>query len=138
MKLFIAAALVAAAVLLAGCTAPTSTPAPATPPPTRATSTPTPAPATSTPAAAGDPQKGKTLFETGATPSCKGCHSTGADKLVGPGLKGIGAKESTEHLREALLEPNKHVEEGYPAIMPAYTSLSESQIQDLIAYLKTL
>lgn len=99
----------------------------------------------------GDPQRGKELFQAPALAGqagCSSCHSLEPDvTLVGPSLAGIGTSaaqrvpgmSAEEYLRQALLEPDAYVLEGFPkGIMPAYQGLSEQDLQDLIAFLLTL
>jgi ferredoxin/mono/diheme cytochrome c family protein len=103
--------------------------------------------------AGGDPAAGRRLFnETrgGAGVGCRICHSLQPDvKLVGPSLAGIGARAPTrvpglsaeDYLRQALLEPDAYVVEGYrPGQMPPdyLTRLNRDQIEDIVAYLLTL
>jgi len=69
---------------------------------------------------------------------CSGCHSTGTNKLVGPGLAGIGAK-SDDFIRESIVDPGAVIVDGFADIMPkSFKNLKESDIADLVAYLKTL
>jgi NitT/TauT family transport system substrate-binding protein len=92
---------------------------------------------------AGDPANGEALF---ANLGCIGCHSLDGSQATGPTMQGIGATVAAAHegvdpaayLRESIVEPNAVVAEGFPAIMPAYTDLSESELNDLVAYLLTL
>jgi cytochrome c oxidase subunit 2 len=43
------------------------------------------------------------------------------------------------YLRESILDPQAHLVQGYQAIMPTYQGLlSEENVMQLIAYLKTL
>ncbi|MBI4361944.1 MAG: cytochrome c [Euryarchaeota archaeon] len=84
-----------------------------------------------------DAARGKALFEGGVAPACNSCHSTGSNRVVGPGLQGVGAKGDS-YIVQSIREPSAVVVEGYPAVMPSFAMLSESQVQDLVAYLKTL
>lgn len=90
---------------------------------------------------------GKKLF---ATRSCNTCHSLDGSRIQGPTFKGIfgrteqmadgsSVKVDENYIRESLLEPNKKVVQGYPAVMPTYKGLlKETDIDALIAYLKTV
>ena len=69
---------------------------------------------------------------------CAGCHNTDSGKLVGPGLAGISAK-GDDYIRESIVDPSAVVVDGYSDLMPkTFASLKESDIEDLIGYLKTL
>jgi cytochrome c oxidase subunit 2 len=90
--------------------------------------------------------RGKELYEQLA---CGSCH-TGADTVRGPSLiavsgktvtftNGSTAKADDEYLRESILKPNDRLTKGYQPTMPSYAEqLSEEQVLDLIAYIKTL
>ena len=61
--------------------------------------------------AEGDPAKGRQLF---SGKGCFACHSIGTEgRAFGPDLSDIGARRSAAGLREALLEPNAQVGEGF-------------------------
>lgn len=91
--------------------------------------------------------KGKALFNGGKI--CMGCHKADtADRLVGPGLKGIfnsdrkladgtTVKADEEYLKESLLDPNAKVVEGFPPAMTPMT-YSDAELAQLLAYLKSL
>jgi len=90
---------------------------------------------------------GKKLF---TTRSCVTCHSLDGSRIQGPTFKGVFGRTETisdgstvqvdeNYIRESLLEPNKKVVQGYPAVMPTYKGLlKETDIDALIAYLKTV
>jgi len=80
--------------------------------------------------------KGQELFDANG---CSGCHSTDSDAiLVGPSLKGIGAKYDANYLKDAILKPAKDVPAGFTAgIMQPY-SLSDSETAELVKYINTL
>lgn len=60
---------------------------------------------------AGDPGPGAKLFQT---LGCNGCHRVrGEGGRLGPDLSTIGMTRSPKHLREAILDPNADVREGY-------------------------
>ena len=100
---------------------------------------------------AGDPKAGETLFTSatiGTNPGCKTCHSVDGSKLVGPSLQGIATRAGTrvpgesadQYIRTSITDPNAHVVEGFAqGVMPSFkTVLSDTQLNDLVAYLLTL
>ena len=94
-------------------------------------------------------ERGQALF---AQYGCMACHSVdGTPKPGGgPTLKGVMGRSETlrggetvtvdeNYLRESILVPAAKVVDGYPPIMPAFQGqMSEQQVNDLIAYMKTL
>lgn len=84
---------------------------------------------------AADPAKGRALFE-----QCSVCHyADRTDKKIGPGLKGL-FKRSRMSNGKKLTEQNVRavIERGANG-MPAYKDiLSPAQIDELVAFLKTL
>jgi cytochrome c oxidase subunit 2 len=98
---------------------------------------------------------GPASVETGAEVfngkgGCMACHSIDGSKRVGPSMKGIfgraeemadGSKLTVDdnYLLESILEPNKKVVKGFPPAMPPMgASLSKTEIDSLILYLKSL
>jgi cytochrome c oxidase subunit II len=89
---------------------------------------------------------GEALFEA---QGCVSCHAAGTGQR-GPQLAGLfgttvhfedgGTSVADEnYLRESILDPQAHLVQGYQAIMPTYQGLlSEENVMQLIAYLKTL
>ncbi len=86
---------------------------------------------------------GAKLFAT----NCTACHSTGDDKIVGPGLAGVGDRAGSrvdglnadEYLEQSLREPDAFVVDGFtPGLMPNWEKLGDDSIDALITYLKTL
>ncbi len=81
--------------------------------------------------------------------NCVNCHATGArqrcpqlgglygsDVLLEDGNK---VKFDETYIRESILDPNAKIVKGYPAVMPTFRGqLSEEQILDLIAYIRSL
>ncbi len=52
--------------------------------------------------------------------ACSSCHAIDSDDtLVGPGLGSVGARLSTELIRQSVVDPNAVIAEGFPAAMPA-------------------
>jgi len=83
-----------------------------------------------------DIERGQALFDS----KCSFCHyADRIDSKMGPGLKGVlkgeklpysGRPANSENIRQQLRDPFKN--------MPSFTSLSEQEIKDLLAYLQTL
>lgn len=81
---------------------------------------------------------------------CGGCHSVDGSKLVGPSFKGLWGRQENiagmgpvavdeNYIQESIWVPGAKVVEGYAPQMPSYKGqLETEQIDDLIAYLKTL
>jgi len=93
-------------------------------------------------------ERGKQVF---VTSGCGGCHTIEGISAgqVGPNLTRVGqvagtrvpGKSAEEYLREAVVNPDAVVVEGFPAgVMPPIysTQLSQEQLNDLIAYLASL
>ena len=91
----------------------------------------------------GDPITGESLF---VNQGCNACHSLGSDQLVGPGMLGVYARASErtslstdDYLTQSIRYPGEFLVEGYENLMPTtFEGLSDTDIKDLIAYLKTL
>jgi cytochrome c oxidase subunit 2 len=91
-------------------------------------------------------EAGKKLFEDY---DCISCHGTG-QRMRCPTLGNLYGTSVTltdgrqvlfdeQYIRESVLEPNAKVVAGFPAAMPSFKGqLSEDQIMDLIAYIKSL
>jgi cytochrome c oxidase subunit 2 len=108
--------------------------------------TPEPPPATTTqptqqppPAASeGDPAAGKEIF---AAQGCGSCHvfaDAGSTGSVGPDLDEVLQGKDAEIIREAIVDPNKDIAQGYPPnVMPADfgDKLSSEELDDLVAFL---
>lgn len=80
---------------------------------------------------------------------CVGCHSADGTKLTGPTwfdlfgsevplADGTTTTADEAYLAESIKDPNAKVVEGFPAnVMPAF-SLTDEEISNIIAYIKTL
>jgi mono/diheme cytochrome c family protein len=105
------------------------------------------------PASVGDAAAGEALYAQtiiGTTAGCATCHSLEAGvQIVGPSHAGVATRageyvagESAEqYLRTSILEPNAHLVEGFTeGVMPQTykDELSNTQVDDLVAYLLTL
>lgn len=100
----------------------------------------------------GDPVHGEKLFKTfnpKAGIACVSCHLVNKDdRLVGPGLKTVGARAGTrvagltaaQYIRQSIVEPTAYVVDGYQPIMPKTfgKAFTEAELNDLVAYLLTL
>lgn len=92
-------------------------------------------------------ERGERLMQEKA---CLACHSLDGSRLVGPSYKGLyGRKGKTTdgeeyvaddaYLKESILYPNKKIVEGYaPAMPPFEGQLDDSQLNDMIEYLKNI
>ena len=93
-------------------------------------------------------EAGKELF---SQKTCNTCHSIDGSKIIGPSLKGLfasGAHQFSDgssgtvdenYVRQSILQSQAKVVAGYPPVMPSFEGqLTEKQVSDLIAYLKTL
>ena len=89
-------------------------------------------------------EQGKEVWDTNQCGNCHGSES----KRRGPSLVGIYGKPrqmadgtvrtaDDTYLREAIINPNKHVTAGYAPLMPEYSQLKEDQILKLIAYIRS-
>ena len=84
-------------------------------------------------------ERGEVLF-TGSS-GCSGCHSTGSETLVGPGLAGISSRSSDADILQSITDPGAVVVTDFPdSVMPQIfeATLSSDELNDLIAYLKSL
>ncbi|MCC6792737.1 MAG: cytochrome c [Thermomicrobiales bacterium] len=92
----------------------------------------------------GDVEAGKTLAA-----QCLGCHTTDGSTMVGPTWKGLyGHQVELEdgstvvaddaYLAASIRDPMSQIVKGFPPAMPPYSYLTDQQIADLIAYIKSL
>ncbi|SMO55914.1 c-type cytochrome [Fodinibius sediminis] len=91
-------------------------------------------------------ERGKTVAAENA---CNACHSTDGAKMVGPTWQNLFGSERTlddgstvtadeEYLRESIVNPSAKIAEGFPPSMVPYDHLSDSDINSLIEYIKSL
>lgn len=80
---------------------------------------------------------------------CMACHSTDGSRMVGPSWQNLYGHEvqlesgetvvaDEEYLRESIVNPGAKVVEGFVPSMVSYDYMSESEINSLIAYIKSL
>jgi cytochrome c oxidase subunit 2 len=100
-------------------------------------------PQASTTVAKGDPAAGKQLY---ASNGCGGCHTftpAGSTGKVGPNLDhlAIDARKANkgsleQYTADSIKNPGDYVVPGYPnGVMPTFSSLSDQQVADLVAFL---
>lgn len=83
----------------------------------------------------GDAEKGKAVFE-----QCAVCHNADStEKKMGPGLKGLFKKDKMSNDKKPT-EANVRakIDEGGNGMPPYKEMLSDTEKDDLVAYLKTL
>src|SRR5690606_34321174 len=93
-------------------------------------------------------QAGEALFSSSDT-ACSTCH-TGMASAIGPNLAGLYGSEvrladgrtvlaDDNYLRESIMVPFAKVVQGYQPVMPPFQGrITEEQLMQLIAYIKTL
>jgi putative membrane-bound dehydrogenase-like protein len=93
---------------------------------------------------AGDVKRGEQIFLKHPAAACVLCHQlNGQGSTVGPALDGIAKRKDATYIKEALLEPNKVLAEGYQALgsspmPPMGIILKPQEMADILAYLATL
>lgn len=101
-------------------------------------------PVVETPEPTGTPEEiGEALF---ASNGCSACHSTGSNAVVGPGLAGIGDRagsrvaglDADAYISQSVREPGAFIVDGFTNSMSSFAGLSDAEVTNLIAYLKTL
>lgn len=91
-------------------------------------------------------ERGKQLAQANG---CLGCHTTDGRPSVGPTWLGLYGRVETlqdgstvtvdeAYLKEAILDPNAKIVKGFPPAMPAFETLSDEELQALIAFIKSL
>jgi cytochrome c551/c552 len=93
------------------------------------------------PQAQGDPQAGEQVFQS---KGCGGCHAfqpAGSSGETGPELNDLQAlaekagQPVDEFTRQSITQPDAYVEEGFPeGVMPAWSG-TETELNDLVAFL---
>ena len=100
-------------------------------------------------AARGEKLYNQTIIGEASAPGCITCHSLEEGVvLVGPSHAGMGARangavaglSADEYLEQSIREPNAHITDGYTeGVMYQFfdTDLTDQEIADLVAFLKT-
>lgn len=95
--------------------------------------------------AAGSPAAGKKVFMASG---CGGCHTfkpAGSKGTIGPALNKarltVDAKRAkqpyTTFIRTSIVKPKAFVAAGYKPVMPSYSKLTKTQVDDLVAFIAT-
>jgi len=99
--------------------------------------------------APGDAERGRDVLVNRQKGDCLSCHKVSSiagaagQGAIGPALDGVGAKYSDAQIRQVLIEPKALFPD---TIMPSYYAaaggsasvLTAAEIEDLIAYLRTI
>lgn len=81
--------------------------------------------------------------------ACNTCHSTDGSRLTGPTWQNLFGHEvqlesgetvvaDEEYIRESIVDPTAKIVSGFPPSMVAYDFLSDSEINSLVEYIKSL
>ncbi len=91
-------------------------------------------------------ERGEALFVRNA---CQACHSLSGAAGVGPTMAGLYGSERNftdgtstiadeEYLIESIVEPGALIVQGYDNVMVPYSHLSESELQSLVEFIRSL
>lgn len=91
-------------------------------------------------------ERGERLYVQNA---CNACHSTDGRDLVGPTFAGLYGSERNftdgtsqiadeDYIIESIVEPEVLIVEGYDNVMAAYTHLSQSELESLVEFIRSL
>lgn len=91
-------------------------------------------------------EKGRALADRSG---CAGCHSTDGSRKVGPTWEDLAGSEveleggetvvaTDDYLRESITDPKAKAVAGFTNTMPAFSKLSDEELDQLIAYLHDL
>lgn len=91
-------------------------------------------------------ERGEQLITQNA---CQACHSLDGSQLVGPSFEGLYGSERNfedgtsatadeDYIIESITNPGSKIVEGYQNAMQPYDYLSESELQSLVEFIKTL
>ena len=82
----------------------------------------------------GNPVIGSELF---SRLHCLLCHSTESSLPLGPNISLDEEEYSDAYLRESIMNPGAVVRDGYDNIMPSFNYLTENEVADLIAFIRS-
>ena len=93
-------------------------------------------------AAAGQDAAVKRGQEVYTAQKCQGCHAIGGKGYKANPLDGVGAKLTSDQVREWILHPKdmatKAQSKGKPPMPDKYTSLPPADLDALVAYMQSL
>ncbi len=80
---------------------------------------------------------------------CTGCHTTTGEVIVGPSWLNLFGRTETlsdgtevlvdeAYVQESILDPSLKLVQGFDAVMPTFSTLTDVDIEDIIAYMRTL
>ena len=76
---------------------------------------------------------------------CTACHTLDSETVVGPGFQGVYARAATrtelsadEYIAQSLTEPAAYLVDGFTNVMQVFDYLSDQEVADIIAFLKTV
>jgi cytochrome c oxidase subunit 2 len=80
---------------------------------------------------------------------CAGCHTTTGEVTQGPSWLDLFGKTETlndgtevlvdeAYVQESILDPSLKLVQDFEAVMPTFSTLTDGDIQDIIAYMRTL
>ncbi len=80
---------------------------------------------------------------------CAGCHTTTGDVTQGPSWLNLFGKTETlndgtevlvdeAYVQESILDPSLKLVQDFEAVMPTFSTLTAEDIQDILAYMRTL
>lgn len=83
------------------------------------------------PTVAADPEQALDKF------GCRACHSIlGTESTIGPGLNDVGTRLTMDEIRQAIINPDAVIAEGYPPIMPDISArLTVKELEMLVQFL---
>lgn len=90
----------------------------------------------------GDAAAGEGLY---TSLGCTACHTLDSETVVGPGFQGVYARAATrtelsadDYIVESLTKPAAYLVDGFTNVMQVFDYLSDQEIADIIAFLKTV
>jgi cytochrome c1 len=80
---------------------------------------------------------------------CTGCHTTTGDVTQGPSWLNLFGKTETlndgtevlvdeAYVQESILDPTAKLVQDFEAVMPTFSTLTDADIQDVIAFMQSL
>lgn len=90
----------------------------------------------------GDSASGESLYNV---LGCTACHTLTDENLIGPGFKDVyervGSRtdlSADEYIVQSLTKPSAYIVDGFPNSMQVFDYLTDRELADIIAFLKTI